>query len=71
MFGNMWRYVSIYGGLLSLFVKFSRSIKIKVIKLHIFGKKNRKIWKIENCAKKMSKLWKNSSPIKNDSLFLP
>ena len=39
MFGNMWRYVSIYGGLLSLFVKFSRSIKIKVIKLHIFGKK--------------------------------
>ena len=38
-FENNWRYVSIYGGVLSLFVKFSRSKKIKFVKFHIFGKK--------------------------------
>ena len=38
-FGNNGRYVSIYGGVLSLFVKFSRSKKIKSVKFHIFGKK--------------------------------
>ena len=30
-----WRYVSIYGGVLSLFVKFSRSKKIKFVKFHV------------------------------------
>ena len=37
--GNNWRYVlSIYEGVLSLFVKFS-SKKIKFVKFHAFGKK--------------------------------
>ena len=37
--GNNRRYVSIYGGVLSLFVKFSRSKKIKFVQFHIY------IWK--------------------------
>ena len=38
--GINWRYVSIYGGVLSLFVNFSRRIKnIKFVNIPIFGKK--------------------------------
>ena len=39
-FGNNWRYVSTYGGVLSLFVKFSRTKNIKFVNIPIFGKKN-------------------------------
>ena len=38
-FGNNWTYVSIYGGVLSLFVKFSKSKNIKFVTIPIFGKK--------------------------------
>ena len=37
-FGNNWAYVSICGGVLPLFVKFSRSKNIKVANIPIFGK---------------------------------
>ena len=47
-FGNNWRYASIYGGVLSLFVKFSTRKKIKFVEFHTFGKKKiRKILRIE------------------------
>ena len=36
LFGNNWRYVSIYGGVLSLFVKFSRSKNIKFVNIPTF-----------------------------------
>ena len=41
-FGDTWRYVSIGGGVLSLFVKFSRrrSKKNKFVKFPIVGEKN-------------------------------
>ena len=52
-FGNNWRYVSIFGGVLSLFVKFSRSKKIKFVKvLTYLGNKIKKIWKIEKLREK-------------------
>ena len=41
-----------YGGVLSLFVKFSRSKEIKFVKFHTFGKKTSKIWKIEKLREK-------------------
>ena len=65
-FGNNWRWVSTYGGVLSLFVKFSRSKNIKFVNIPIFGKKkNRKIWKIEKMReKKVENLEKKSSPIR-------
>ena len=77
-FGNNWRYVSIYGGVLSLFVKFSRSKNFKFVKFHILEEKIRKMWKIEklgekisgksgrlkNWAKKIRKLWGKSSLIR-------
>ena len=63
--GNNWRYVSIYGGVLSLFVKFSRSKNIKFVTIPIFGKKTPgKYGRLKNCAKKMSKICKKSSPIR-------
>ena len=41
-------YQARYGGVLSLFVKFSTRKKNKFVELHIFGRKKiRKIWKIE------------------------
>ena len=43
-FGNNRRYLSVYGGVLSLlFVKFSGTKNIKFVNLPIFGKTNRKI----------------------------
>ena len=47
-------YVSIYGGVLSLFVKLSRSKNIEFVKFHtyILEKKIRKIWKNENLREK-------------------
>ena len=51
-FGNNWRYVSMYGGVLSLFVKFSGSKNIKFVNIPIFGKKTGKIWKIEKLREK-------------------
>ena len=57
-----WTYVSIYGGVLSLFVKFSKSKNIKFVNIPIFGKKPQENKK--NCAKKMSKSWEKSSPIR-------
>ena len=72
--------MSIYGGVLSLFVKFSRTKNIKFVNIPTFGKKNRKIWKIEKLLEtnveklekklpnkndpKMSKNWRKSSPIR-------
>ena len=54
LFGNNRRYyVSIYGGVLSLFVKFFRTKNIKFVNIPIFiWKKNRKIWKIEKLREK-------------------
>ena len=49
-----------YGGVLSLFVKFSRSEKIKFVKFHTLGKKKKKTGKYggsKKCAKIMSKTW--------------
>ena len=51
--------MSIHGGVLSLFVKFSRTKNIKFVNIPIFGRKKnpRKIWKIEkNCVEKMPKI---------------
>ena len=54
----------IYGGVLSLFVKFSITKNIKFVKIPIFGMKNRKTWKTEKLREKMSKIWTESSPLK-------
>ena len=64
-FGNNWRYESIYGGVLSLFMNFSRSKNIKFVNIPIFGKK-RKIWKIEKLREKNVEILekKQSSPIR-------
>ena len=57
--------VSIYGRVLSLFVKFSRSKNIKFVYIPIFGKKNRKIRKIEKLREKnVENLGKKNSPIR-------
>ena len=59
------RYVSTYGGVLSLFVKFSLPKNIKYVNIPIFGKKNRSIRKIEKLREKnVEKLEKKSSPIR-------
>ena len=51
-FGNSRSGASIYGGVLSLFVKFSRTKNIELVNIPIFGKKSRKIWKIEKLREK-------------------
>ena len=67
-FGNNWRYVSIYGGVLPLFVKFSRPKNIKFVNIPIFGKKKSgKYGRLKNCAKKLSKFWKKKLSDKNDA----
>ena len=66
-FGNnrrIFRYVSIHGGVLSLFVKFSRTKNTKFVNIPIFGKKTGKYGRLKNCAKKTSKNWEKSSPIR-------
>ena len=65
-FGNNLRYVSIDGGVLSLFVMFSRRKKTKFVKFHAFGKKKEgKNERLKNCTKQMSNLWgKKNSPIR-------
>ena len=40
------------GGVLSLFVKFSKTKKIGKVKFHIFGGKIRKIWQNEKLREK-------------------
>ena len=46
-FGNLWKFVSRYGGVLSRFVKLNRSKNIRRVQFHIVWKKEpRKIWKI-------------------------
>ena len=40
-----------YGGVRSLFVKFSRSKKIKSVKFHAFGKKSGSYGRLKNCEK--------------------
>ena len=48
-FGNNWRYVSIYGGILSLFVKFCRSKNLKFVTIPILKKRkqeNMEDWRI-------------------------
>ena len=53
MCGNNWRHVSIYGGVLSLFVKFSQEAKkSSPLGFTYLEKKNRKIWKIEKLREK-------------------
>ena len=62
-----WRYVSIYGGVPSLFVKFSRRSKnIKFVNTSIFGKKNRKIWKTEKLREKNVESMDKKLSDKND-----
>ena len=56
-----WRYVSIYGGVLSLFEKFSISKKVKFVRFHTLGKKKTgKFGRLKNCEKKMSKIGKKT-----------
>ena len=63
-FGSNWRYVSIYGGVLSLYVEIFSSNKNKFVKFHVFGKKKTgRSGRLKNCAKKIWKLWGKSSPI--------
>ena len=52
-FGSHWRYVSIFGGVLSLFVKLSRSKKIKFVKFRTFGKKIQENMEGWNIARKI------------------
>ena len=47
--------INIRGGVLSLFVKFSRTKNIKFANIPIFGKKSRKIWEVEKIARKKSR----------------
>ena len=58
-FGNNRRYVSIYGGVLSRFVKFSRTKNYinKFVNIPIFGKKQ-EIWKSEKLREKNVEIWK-------------
>ena len=70
-YGNNRRYLAyiciIYGGVLSLFVKFSRrSKKTSSFNFtHLFVKKNRKIWKIEKLREKnVEKMAGKNSPIR-------
>ena len=54
-----------YGGVQSLFVKFSRTKNIKFVKtFQYLEKKLGKYGRSKNCAKKMSKIWEESSPIR-------
>ena len=68
-FGNNWRYVSIYGGVLPPFVKFSRRIKnIKFVNIPILGKnKTRKICKIEKLSEKNVEEMDKKLSDKNDA----
>ena len=67
MFRNNWRHVSIYGGVLSLFVIFYRSKNIKFVKFHIFGKsKPGKYGKLKNCAKQNVEIIGKKLSDKND-----
>ena len=64
-FSKVWeqkmRYVSIYGVVLSLFVEFLRSKKIKFVKFHIFGGgETGKYGRLKNCANKMWKLFEKA-----------
>ena len=64
-FENIGRYVSRYGGVLSLFVKFSRRKKIRSVNFHVFGKKKSgTCGRLKSCAKKTWKLWEKSSSIR-------
>ena len=64
-FGNNRRYVSRYGGVQSLFVKFSRTKNIKFVDIPIFGKNPRKVWKIEKLREKNANFFGGkSSPIR-------
>ena len=65
-FGNSWRYVSIYGGVLSLFVKFSRIKISSSLTFQYLEKKTGKYGRLRNCAKKMSGIWKKKLSDKND-----
>ena len=53
IFGDI--YVSTYGGVLSLFVKLSRSKNIEFVKFHtyIWKKRSGKYGRMKTCAKKM------------------
>ena len=55
-----------YGSVLSLSVKFSRSKKIKFVKFHVYGKKIRKIWKIEKMRGKNVEIMGEKLSDKND-----
>ena len=59
LIGDIYQYTEAFRHyLVCIFVKFSRSQKIKFVKFHIFGGKNQenlKIW-----AKKMWRLWKKA-----------
>ena len=59
-------YVSIYGGALSLFVKFSRTKKIVFVKFHVIVK-IRKIWKIEKLREPNGKNEGKKRSSKNDT----
>ena len=69
-FDNNWRYVSKYGGVLSLFVKFSRSKKIRKVKyiMHL-EEKNGKILKVKKMREKIWKLREKRISHKNDPDF--
>ena len=54
----------------ALFVKFSRSKKNKFVKLHVFEKKIRKIWKIEKLREKYVAIMELSSPIRMTLRYL-
>ena len=60
--------MSVYGGVLSLFVEFSRRTKnIEFVNIPIFrGKKPRKIWKIEKLRENNVEILEKKLPDKND-----
>ena len=68
LFGNNWRYVSIYGGVLSLFMKFSRTKNIKFVNIPINGKKTGKYGsrKTEKLSEKNVKNLDKKLPDEND-----
>ena len=57
--------INIRGGVLSLFVKFSRTKNIKFANIPIFGKKSRKIWEVEKLREKnVENFGEKNSPIR-------
>ena len=73
-FGNILRYVSTHGGVLSLFMEFSGLQNIKFDKFCIFEEKNRKIWKIKKMGEtKLSNIyiyiWEKNVPIIRRSII--